>query len=170
MQNFPLVHLIWAQAQHRAIGAANALPWHLPEDLNHFKEMTLGFPVLMGRRTYESLPRRPLPGRPNHVVTQNSHLVLGATGHTDLVAALSTLAVQGHSAIFVIGGGQLFAAALPFATHLHVTDIELVVPHADCFAPEIPPFFDCHAQTAWQLSSSGLRFRFSEWRRKLIKA
>ena len=113
------LNLIYAQAANRVIGRNNQLPWHLPEDLAHFKRTTLGQPVIMGRKTWDSLPERfrPLPGRHNIVVTrQPQWQAPGATVAHQLGTALS--AAGDVPRLFVIGGAELYAAALPLADEL----------------------------------------------------
>ena len=117
--------LIAAVARGGVIGRGNALPWHLPADLRHFRETTRGAPVIMGRRTWESLPERfrPLPGRRNIVVTRQAGLrAEGAEVAADLPGALALVA--GAERAFVIGGAELYAAALPLADELELTEID----------------------------------------------
>src|ERR1700704_6185627 len=109
----PRIYLIAAVAQNGVIGIDGKLPWHLPEDLKHFKRLTLGHPVIMGRRTWESLGKA-LPGRKNIVVTTTAgYEAPGAAVASSLEAALALCA--GESVAFVIGGQQLFAESLPIA-------------------------------------------------------
>ena len=118
----PRVHLVAAVAANGVIGAQGGLPWHLPEDLRHFKALTYGHPVIMGRRTWESLGK-PLPGRENIVVTRRRTLEApGASIAASLEAALA-LCSQAPVA-FVIGGGELYAAALRYADVLFLTEIQ----------------------------------------------
>jgi dihydrofolate reductase len=118
----PRLSLIAAVAANGVIGSDNALPWRLPEDLKRFKALTLGHPVIMGRRTFESIGR-PLPGRRNIVVTRNpDYRAEGCETRNTLEAAL--VACQGGSdEIFVVGGAQIYAEALPLAQRLYLTEI-----------------------------------------------
>jgi dihydrofolate reductase len=117
----PKIYLVAAVAANGVIGRDGQLPWHLPEDLRHFKKLTLGHPIIMGRRTWESI-RRPLPGRDNIVVTrQAGYEAPGAAVANSLEAALALCA--GESPIFVIGGEQLFAESLSIAAGLVLTEI-----------------------------------------------
>lgn len=121
----PALVLIAAVARDGVIGLGNRLPWHLPEDLQHFKRQTLGRPVLMGRHTWDSLPPRfrPLPGRRNVVLTrQPDWRADGAERANSLAQALDLLA--GESEVFVIGGAQLYAEALPLADRLVLTELD----------------------------------------------
>lgn len=114
------VSLIAALAANGVIGANNALPWRLPEDLKHFRALTLGHPVIMGRKTWESLGK-PLAGRRNLVVSRDPNFPApGAEVFASLAAAL---AACGDGEIFVIGGAMLYREALPFADRLHLTEI-----------------------------------------------
>ena len=117
--------LIAAVARNGIIGRGGALPWRLPEDLQHFRRVTMGCPVIMGRKTWASLPERfrPLPGRDNIVVTRNGHWQAeGARTARSLTAALELAA--GAPAVFVIGGGELYREALARADELVLTEIE----------------------------------------------
>lgn len=119
--------LIAAVAKNGVIGNANKLPWHLPEDLKHFKELTTGHAVIMGRKTWESLPERfrPLPGRRNIVITRNpAYQAPGATVVHSLAEALKVGAGGTAEKLFVIGGAELYAHALPLAKRLELTEID----------------------------------------------
>ena len=118
----PRIYLVAAVAANGIIGAAGQLPWRLPEDLQHFKHLTMGHPVIMGRRTWESLGR-PLPGRENIVVsTRRGYEAPGAAVASSLDAALALCI--GEPVAFVIGGTRLFEAALPLASALVMTEIK----------------------------------------------
>ena len=134
-----MLSLIAAVARNRAIGKDNQLLWHLPEDMKHFRETTRGKPVIMGRRTWESLPDafRPLPGRHNIVVTRNSTYKAHGADLADSLEAALTLACDAEE-VFVIGGEQLYRAALPLADRLYLTEVDLA-PGADAFFPEVDP-------------------------------
>jgi len=117
----PRIVLIAAVAANGVIGANNRLPWRLPEDLKRFRALTLGRAVIMGRKTWESLPRA-LPGRQNIVVTrQRGYAAAGADAVASFAAALEC--VRMPEPVFCIGGGEIYRAALPFATTLHLTEI-----------------------------------------------
>jgi len=131
------ITLVVAMAQNRVIGRDNALPWHLPEDLKHFRASTQGAPVIMGRRTWESLPPRfrPLPGRTNIVVTRDA--AWRAEGALPVLSLEDARAAAGQAPrAFVIGGGELYRAALPLADELLLTELDLDVPDADVFFPD----------------------------------
>ena len=129
----PPLALIAALNQDRAIGKGGGLPWHLPEDLAHFKRTTLGHAIIMGRRTYEEVGR-PLPKRRNLVVT--SRPIEGVECFTSVEAAVAA-AHETDPLPFVIGGGGIYKAALPLVTELFLTWVDLAVPDADAF---FPPF------------------------------
>src|SRR5216110_1394829 len=118
----PKIYLVAAVAANGVIGRDGHLPWRLPEDLKHFKRLTLGHPIIMGRRTWESLGQ-PLPGRDNIVVTRTpGYEAPGAAVASSLEAALALCI--GESVSFVIGGEQIFKDSLPIATHLDLTEIK----------------------------------------------
>ncbi|MFK4730084.1 dihydrofolate reductase [Agromyces mediolanus] len=145
------IGLVWAEAHGGVIGAGGGMPWHVPEDLAHFKAVTLGAPVVMGRKTWDSLPEpfRPLPGRANLVVTRQAEWSAeGAQRAASLEEALA-LAASGASVgaadasaeagrVWVIGGGELFREAVLLADRLEVTELDLEVP-GDAFAPARGP-------------------------------
>jgi len=129
-----LLTLIVARARNGTIGRDNTLPWRLPEDLQHFKRTTMGAPVIMGRKTWDSIGR-PLPGRRNIVVSRNRDLKLEGA---EVVASLEDAQrlCVGVEQVFLIGGAQLYAEALPSADRLIVTEIDADVP-GDAFFPAV---------------------------------
>jgi len=162
------VNLIWAQSANGVIGADGQLPWRIPEDLAHFRELTDGGTVVMGRATWESLPPRfrPLPGRRNVVLSRDpSYDAPGATVVTSLEDALAD-AESGQ--MWVGGGAAVYAAALRHAARLCITDVDLVV-DGDVLAPHVP---DGWAETSrdpaegWHTSSTGIRYRWRELTRQ----
>ena len=128
------VSLIAAIDRHDAIGKGNALPWHLPADLKRFKALTLGKPVLMGRKTAQSLGRA-LPGRRNLVLTRSGRVPFEGM---EAVGSLDD-ALAGADEVCVIGGGEIFALTLPMATQLLLTHVDTVVEGADAFFPAFDP-------------------------------
>lgn len=129
-----MLSLIVACAKDRAIGRGNTIPWHAPEDLKFFMRETMGAAVIMGRKTWESLPVRPLKGRMNIVVTSQG--VEGADAQvTDLNAALEAARSAGHARIYGMGGASIYAGLLPVADRLLITHVDLAVPDADTFFP-----------------------------------
>src|SRR5882672_8215181 len=118
----PRIYLVAAVARNGVIGAKGKLPWHLPEDLQHFKKLTLGHPVIMGRRTWESLGK-PLPGRENIVISRKpGYAVPGASMAVSIEGAIALCA--GEPVAFVIGGAEIYAASLPLADALVLTEID----------------------------------------------
>ena len=129
----PRVSLIAALAQNRVIGIENRLPWKLPEDLAHFKALTLGHPILMGRKTFESLGR-PLPGRRNIVITRNvDYQPVGCETATSIPEAID-LCPQAEE-VFFIGGAELYKQVLPLVDRLYLTEVQ-VQAHGDAWFPE----------------------------------
>ncbi|MEU9037046.1 dihydrofolate reductase [Streptomyces sp. NPDC048352] len=160
------VGLIWAQTRDGVIGADNTIPWRLPEDMAHFKATTLGHPVVMGRRTWDSLPPRfrPLTGRRNIVVTRDPHWASEGAERAGSVAGALELAA-GSAETWVIGGGEIYRAALDHATTLSVTEIDTTV-DGDTYAPAPGPEWQAAADGGWQSSASGLRYRIRRYTRR----
>lgn len=157
------INLIYARARNGVIGAQDTLPWHLPQDLAHFKRLTAGAPVMMGRKTWDSLPPRfkPLPGRTNIVVTrQRDWRSEGALAVDSLEwgCALCAGMAPAPDELWVIGGAQLFAAALPLATRAIVTELERDY-EGDVFAPELPDYWHETARAS-HVADDGMRFAF----------
>jgi dihydrofolate reductase len=127
-----VIALVVAHSANRVIGKQGELPWHLPGDLARFKEITSGGTVVMGRKTYESIPEkfRPLPGRRNIVLSRNGFEAAGVDVRRDLQSALA-------EDCFVIGGDTVYAQALPLADRLYVTEVQAEV-DGDAFFPELP--------------------------------
>jgi dihydrofolate reductase len=133
------VSLVAALDRHRAIGRGNAMPWHLPDDFRRFKALTLGRPILMGRRTAESLGRA-LPGRRNLVLTRGGRVPFdGMEAVASLDEALELARGDGAPELCVIGGAQVYALALPLADVLHLTHVDTIVGDADAFFPAFAP-------------------------------
>lgn len=127
--------LIAALDRNRAIGRDNAMPWHLSDDLKRFKALTLGKPVLMGRKTAESLGRA-LPGRRNLVLTRSGRAPFaGMEAVASLDYARAIAKADDAAELCVIGGGELYALALPFATRMHLTYVETATESCDAFFP-----------------------------------
>lgn len=158
--------LVAAVARGGVIGRAGALPWRIPEDMERFRARTLGHPVVMGRRTWDSLPARfrPLPGRRNVVVTRNpAWQAEGAERAASLEDALSLL--DGAPHVFVIGGAQLYAAALPLADELLLTEIDADVDGDTFFPPFDRELFE-EASREPHVSETGAPFAFVTYVRR----
>jgi dihydrofolate reductase len=156
----PALSLIAAVARHGAIGRAGGLLWHEPEDQKHFRRVTMGCPVIMGRKTWDSLPARfrPLPGRRNVVLTRDaSWHADGADAVASLDAALDLLA--GTPRAFVIGGAEVYALALPRADQLVLTEIDAEF-DADTFFPAWDRARYAVASTASHVGAGGVGYRF----------
>lgn len=158
-----MITLIVARARNGAIGRGNTIPWHAPEDLKFFQRETSGAALIMGRNTWDSLPVKPLKGRLNLVVA--SQPVEGATVLASVGAALAEAEVQGHRRIYGMGGARIYAALLPLAHRLLVTEVALDVPDADTFFPDF-------SGDDWQriggtlLRAEGPRCELGEWLRR----
>lgn len=175
----PRVGLIWAEAEGGVIGRDGGMPWHVPEDLAHFKQVTLGAPVIMGRKTWESLsPRfRPLPGRRNIVVTRRTDWSAeGAEIAASADAALELAAEGGDEWVWVIGGAELFASVIDRADRLEVTELRHDEVDAGAFAPADGDVLAPAIAAPFRLtaadpprgshtSRSGIRYRFLSYAR-----
>ncbi len=140
----PAVVLVAALDRNNAIGKGNDLPWRLPDDLKRFKALTLGKPVLMGRKTAQSLGRA-LPGRTNLVLTRSGQAPFdGMRAVRSVEEAMQVARDESATELCVIGGGEIYALALPFADRLDLTHVETVVEDADAFFPA----FDASEWTA----------------------
>lgn len=156
--------IIVAVAENRVIGRDNALPWHLPEDLRHFKRVTMGKPIVMGRRTFESIGK-PLPGRTNIVVTRN--LAFQAPGAEVVSSVAEAITLARHTAgrdgvaeAVVIGGAEIYAAVLPQADRLYVTEVHARV-EGDAKLPSIDWTQWREVSREYHAAESGQRHAFS---------
>ena len=155
------VGLIWAEAAGGVIGAEGGMPWYVPEDLAHFKETTQGAPIVMGRKTWDSLPERfrPLPGRDNIVVTRQQDW----TAEGARRAATVSEAVRGREKVWIIGGAEIFRQVIADADRLEVTELDLTV-DGDTFAPP-KTGWRVVDEGGWQTSRTGVRYRFLRYER-----
>jgi dihydrofolate reductase len=132
-----MISLVYAQSKNGIIGADGGLPWHIPSDLKRFKETTLGKPIIMGRKTWESLPRKPLPGRQNIVITrQKNWSAEGADVASSIAEALQL--VGDAPEVCVIGGGEIYHAFMAIADRIYLTDVDATVA-GDTIAPPLNP-------------------------------
>ncbi|WP_182354505.1 dihydrofolate reductase [Flaviflexus huanghaiensis] len=163
---------IWAQGHGRAIGRAGSMAWHVPEDLHHFKRLTMGHTVIMGRATYDSFGEkyRPLEGRRNIVVTRSGRTFPGCETAASLEEARD---MAGDGLSWIIGGAQIYEQAAPMLDGYVVTDIDVDVPGADAFAPPLPDWSSpdweivgADPDRGWHTSSTGLRYRFTALKRR----
>ena len=158
------LHLIFARAANGVIGKNNQIPWHLPEDMAHFKRTTAGCPVIMGRKTWDSIPARfrPLPGRRNVVVTRQADWQAeGAERADSLLRAIDLCSAAPD--IWVIGGAQIYAQAMPLAYNAVVTEIEADY-EGDAYAPQFGPEWRESRREA-HVAASGLKFSFVTYQR-----
>lgn len=170
-----VIGMIWAQSLGGVIGKDNDMPWHLPEDLAHFKRVTMGHPVIMGRNTWDALPEkwRPLPGRSNIVLTRTaSWRADGAIAVPSLDAALAAVDALGEDAgaseVWIIGGEKVFVGAVDVATVALVTELDLTV-DGDAFAPKLGDEWVREAvepAEGWALSKVDIRYRIARYRKR----
>ena len=166
MTSNPSINIIVAVASDLAIGRAGDLLFHISADLRRFKELTMGHPIIMGRKTFESFPKGALPGRRNIVITRNrDYTAPGIETAASLDEAIA-LASSTADEIMIIGGGAIYAEAIPRADRLILTEVADPCPDADTFFPEY--------RAGWTLTdttdpvtdpASGLRYRFATYRR-----
>lgn len=155
-----VISLVLARARNGVIGNRGAIPWRIADDMRRFKALTLGKPVIMGRKTWDSLPKKPLPGRTNIVVTRDRAFAAeGAVVVHDMGEALARADGENPSEIAVIGGAEIYAAALPLASRVHLTEVD-----ADFEGNAVMPPFDL---SAWRETGreahqtpEGLRYAF----------
>ena len=167
MTSRPTLALIAALDRHRAIGRGGELLWHEREDHRHFRAVTMGCPVIMGRKTWDSLPPkfRPLPGRRNIVVTRDTQWRgAGAEAASSLEAALTLTA--GAAKAFVIGGGELYASALAHADELLLTEIDTTFDGADAHFPAFDRRAFAEAARDERRGADGTRYAFVTYRRR----
>jgi dihydrofolate reductase len=156
----PTVTLIVAAAENGVIGSNGALPWRIPEDLKRFKRLTLGKPCIMGRKTWDSLPKKPLTGRTNIVLTRDPDYRAGnAIIARSFDEALAIAAREQSDEIAIIGGEAIFAAALPIARRIHLTKI-MAAPAGDAFMPAIDTKKWRETKSEGPYESGGLRFAY----------
>jgi dihydrofolate reductase len=158
--------LVVARAANNVIGAAGTIPWRIPDDRRHFRNVTTGKPCIMGRKTWESLPRKPLPGRLNIVVSRNpNYAAAGALVAETFDSALALAQVERSDEISVIGGAEIYRAALPLADRIYLTEIEAAF-EGDTYFPHLE-------ETAWfedareeNVTADGVKYAFVTLRRR----
>lgn len=165
MGNPQRISLLAALDRRRAIGREGAMPWHLPDDLKRFKALTLGKPVLMGRKTALAIGRA-LPGRTNLVLTRSDATPFD--GQVVVHSLDEALARAGDAELCVIGGGEVYVLALPRATHLRLTEIDIVTPDADTFFPEYDPreWHETYREHHPADGKHALAFDFADYQRR----
>lgn len=170
LENSPLfcLGLILARASNGVIGLRGQLPWHVPQDLAHFRRITRGWPVIMGRLTWQSLPERfrPLPERLNIVLSRNAHFEApGAQRAADIGQAIAIAQRAGFEQAWVMGGAQIYAQALPLASVVELTEIGRAF-EGDAFAPELPTQDWCEISAHSITAEDGLPVRFVRLQRR----
>ena len=158
------ISVIAALAKNRVIGIENRLPWRLPEDLAHFKALTLGHPILMGRKTFESLGR-PLPGRTNIVITRNANYNPDGCLVADSIPSALALCADADE-VFFIGGAELYAQAIPLADRLYLTEVDIEA-EGDAWFPDTDhsAFGEVARETHTGEKGDALRFDFVVYER-----
>jgi dihydrofolate reductase len=157
--------IIVAMAANRTIGMNNTLPWRIPEDLKHFKTLTLGHHMIMGRKTFDSIGK-PLPGRTTVVVTRNKELKIeGCIVAHSLQKAIAACA--GDEEIFIVGGAELYVQALPLTGTLYITEIQMIVP-GDAYFPEFDrrEWIEAARDKRSQQEPQMLEYHFVTYRRR----
>lgn len=162
------VTLIAAVTRDMGLGASGRLLYHISDDMRHFKALTMGNPIIMGRKTFESMPSGPLPGRRNIVVSRDTSLYIEGADVVDTIE--KALCLAGPVATpYVIGGGQIYAAAMPYATRLELTLIDADSP------AETDTYFPVIDESMWELTNrsprymdekSGVKYQFASYSRK----
>jgi dihydrofolate reductase len=163
----PLV-LVLAVADNGVIGAAGGIPWRIPQDMKRFKALTIGKPLIVGRKTWESFPKRPLPGRSNIVITRDAgYASPGAAVVPSLEVALAKARAENPAAITIGGGAEIYKAALPLAARIELTEVHLSPP-GDA---HMPPF----DKTVWRetareehVTAEGLRYSYVTLERQAL--
>ncbi len=169
------VGLVWAQTPDGVIGKDGDMPWNLPEDLKHFSRLTMGHPVVMGRKTWLSFPEkyRPLPGRTNIVVSRQKNWAESPEAEGAVVvpslddALLESQFVAGGETVWILGGGEIFRQSTALANVAVVTTID-VTAEGDTFAPELGPEWEAVSSVppdGWLTGANGTRYRFTKWSR-----
>lgn len=164
----PFLSIIVAQAENRAIGLNGDMPWHLSGDLKRFKALTMGHPVVMGRRTWESLPKRPLVGRRNIVFSQSEDFCPEGAEVVRSVNDLFDLLHDCDDEIFIIGGGRIYNMLMPWVNRLYITWVHRDFPEADTYFPviDLSEFTKVNETETMTDEKSGLEFSYAEYDRK----
>lgn len=158
----PTLCVIVAMAKNRVIGIHNTLPWHLPEDFKHFKALTMGHPIIMGRKTYESIGR-PLPGRTTVIVSRDpAYRVQGCVNVQSIDAAIAACADQ--TEVFCVGGAEMYAQVLPRADRLYLTEIQAEF-EGDAWFPAFDPAQWREVERQALVSPEGLGYHFVTYSR-----
>ena len=164
----PHLNIIVAQAENRAIGLNGDMPWHLGSDLRRFKALTMGHPIVMGRRTWESLPKRPLQGRRNIVFSQSEDFAPEGAEVVHSVNDLFRLLHDCDDEVFIIGGGRIYNMLMPWVNRLYITWVHKEFPEADTYFPviDLSEFTKINESDPMTDEKSGLEYSYAEYDRK----
>jgi dihydrofolate reductase len=156
-----MINIIVAISDNYAIGRKGDMPWHISADLKFFKATTTGYPVVMGRKTWESIGSKPLPNRDNYIISRSMECAVGAT----VIKSLSE--IPSDKDIFIIGGGQIYRDVMNIADRLYITHVHTTIDDADTFFPLINPLEWRQIQSSDLLTDekSGLEFQFVTYER-----
>lgn len=166
---FDNLSLICAAADNMAIGIDGGMPWHISEDFKYFKRITSGHTVIMGRNTWESLPKRPLPDRRNIVISTREatpdDISCGAQFYKNLDSAMAS--VKDDSEVFIIGGGSLYRQTIDLASRIYLTEVHTTINPADTFFPKIDPqiWKEVSRSETFLDEKSGYKFEFAVYER-----
>jgi dihydrofolate reductase len=164
------ISIVVAMAENRAIGKNGDLLWHLPRDMKRFKEITMGHSVVMGRKTYESIPEkfRPLPGRTNIVISSSAKAFNGCLMAKSLNEAIETARLKGEQELMIIGGGSIYEQALPLADKLYLTIVHENF-DADTFFPElsVQDWIEVSKESIPTDEKNQYAMTFTDWERKI---
>lgn len=155
-----MVKLIWAEDKNKGIGNKGDLLWHIPEDLKFFKTVTEGSSIIMGRKTFDSLPIKPLPKRDNIVLSRKP---LDSFPNVKTVTNVQEV-LDKYNDSWVIGGGMVYELFLPYATEAYITEVDYCAPQVDTFAPSVElvnRYLYLEKQGSWNTSIKGLKFRIN---------
>ena len=157
------ISIIVAMSKNNVIGANNALLWHISEDLKRFKSLTMGKPIIMGRKTFDSIGR-PLPGRKNIVITRNTDLKIKGVNVVSSLDNVFSL-IKDEEQVFVIGGEEIYRIFLDHATHLYVTEIDSVL-EGDAYFPQFSANYWQEISREKSVNEEGLHFSFVDYKRQ----
>ena len=157
------ISIIVAMSKNNVIGANNALLWHISEDLKRFKSLTMGKPIIMGRKTFDSIGR-PLPGRKNIVITRNTDLKIKGVNVVSSLDNVFSL-IKDEEQVFVIGGEEIYRIFLDHATHLYVTEIDSVL-EGDAYFPQFSANYWQEISREKSVNEEGLHFSFVDYQRQ----
>lgn len=158
------IAMIAAVGPNLELGIDGDLVWHISADLRNFKRLTSGHPVIMGRKTWESLPKRPLPGRKNIVLSRSLSTIDGAHVANSVEDALKLC--EGEEIPFIIGGGDIYTTFMPLASELHITHVDASAPQGvDAWFPDYRKDWTLNEASDWDTDDKGIKYRFEKWKR-----